>query len=103
MDWKAEYKRRLVSLQDAAGQIKSGEFVGSALAIGACSPDFYDAILDRWEELRDVIISDCVQVRPSRLYDVELMTKLQGHINFDPSFGMPLPESSSKPACRIFT
>ncbi|MGD0397627.1 MAG: acetyl-CoA hydrolase/transferase C-terminal domain-containing protein [Syntrophobacteraceae bacterium] len=90
MDWKEEYKKRLVSLQDAARQIKSGEFVGSALAIGACSPDFYDAILDRWEELRDVIISDCVQVRPSRLYDVELMTKLQGHINFDPSFGMPL-------------
>lgn len=90
MDWKEEYKKRLVSLQDAAKKIKSGEFVGIALGIGACSPDFYHAILDRWEELRDVIISDCVQVRPTKLYDVELMMKLQGHINFDPSFGMPL-------------
>ena len=67
MDWKEEYKKRLVSLQDAAKKIKSGEFVGIALGIGACSPDFYHAILDRWEELRDVIISDSAQVRPTKL------------------------------------
>ena len=71
--------------------------------MGACSPDFFHAILDRWEELRDVIISDTVPVRPTKLYDVELMMKLQGHINYDPSFGMPFPESWSKPVCRIFT
>jgi acyl-CoA hydrolase len=27
MDWKEEYKKRLVSLQDAARKIKSGDFV----------------------------------------------------------------------------
>jgi 4-hydroxybutyrate CoA-transferase len=90
MDWKEEYKKRLVSLEEAARRIKSGDFVGIALAMGACSPDFFHAILDSWEELRDVIICDCVPVRPSKLYDVEFMMKLQGHINYDPCFGMPL-------------
>ena len=38
---------------------------GKSFGVCACSPDFYDAVLYRWEELRDVTISDCVQVRPS--------------------------------------
>ena len=89
MDWKEAYKKKLTSLEAAAGKIKSGDFVGVGLGMGACSPDFFHAILDRWEELRDVIISDSVAVRPSKLYDVELMTRLQDHICYGPSFGMP--------------
>ena len=90
MDWKEEYKKKLISLEAAAGQVKSGDFVGVGLGMGACSPDFYHALLDRWEDLHDVIVSDTVQVRPSKLYDVDFMTKLQGHIDFGPAFGMPL-------------
>jgi 4-hydroxybutyrate CoA-transferase len=90
MDWKEEYRKKLVSLEEAARQIKSGDFIGIGLGIGACSPDFIHAVLDRWEELREVMICDTVPVRPCRLYDVEFMTKLQGHIDYGPSFGMPL-------------
>jgi 4-hydroxybutyrate CoA-transferase len=90
MDWKEEYKRKLGSLEDAAKKIQSGDTVGIGLGIGACSPDMFHAILDRWEELKDVSINDSVPVRPTKLYDFEFMKNLDGHINYNPSFGMPL-------------
>ena len=90
MNLSEEYKKKLVSLEEAAKQIKSGDFVGIGLGAGACSPDFFHALLDRWEELKNVTISDTVPVRPTKLYDLEYMLKLDGHINFHPSFGMPL-------------
>lgn len=90
MNWNEQYKKKLVSLEEAAKQIKSGDFVGVGLGAGACSPDFFHAVLDRWEELKNVTISDTVPVRPTKLYDLEYMLKMDGHINFHPSFGMPL-------------
>jgi 4-hydroxybutyrate CoA-transferase len=90
MNWKEEYEKRVVSLEEAAGKIKSGDFVSTALGIGACSPDFIHAILDRWQELRDVMILDTIPVRQCKLYDVEQIMKMQGHINYGPAFGMPL-------------
>lgn len=96
MNWKEDYKKKVVSLTEAAKQIKSGELVGVGLAIGACSPPMYDAILDRWQELKNVIINDSVQVRPSKLYDPDFMLKLDGHINFSPCFGMPLTRKISE-------
>jgi 4-hydroxybutyrate CoA-transferase len=90
MDWREEYKRKTVSFTDAARQVRSGDFVGIGLGIGACSPAMYDSILDRGQELTDVTISDTVTLRPSRLYDLEFMLKLDGRINYHPSYGMAL-------------
>ncbi|MGA2939536.1 MAG: acetyl-CoA hydrolase/transferase C-terminal domain-containing protein [Syntrophobacteraceae bacterium] len=90
MDWREEYKRKTVSFEEAARQIRSGDFVGVGLGIGACSAAMYDAILDRWQELTNVTISDTIPVRPSRLYDFEFMLNLDGRINYHPAFGMPL-------------
>ncbi|MEN6318922.1 MAG: acetyl-CoA hydrolase/transferase C-terminal domain-containing protein [Syntrophaceae bacterium] len=87
MDWREEYKKKVVSFAEAAKQIKSGDFVGIGLAIGACSPAMFDAILDRWKELEGVRICDSVPVRPSKLYDIEFMSGIDGHVNFDPCFG----------------
>jgi 4-hydroxybutyrate CoA-transferase len=89
-DWREEYKKKTVSLEEAAKQVQSGDFVGTGLAIGACSPDMFDAILDRWEEVKDVTICDSVPVRPCKLYDLEYMLQLDDHINYHPCFGMPL-------------
>jgi hypothetical protein len=50
----------------------------------------YHAILDQWEDLRDIWISDSVQVHPRRLYNLVFMANLQGHINYAPAFGMTL-------------
>ncbi len=87
MSWQEEYKKKVVTFTEAAKQIKSGDFVGIGLAIGSCTPAMFDAILDRWKELKGVRICDSVAVRPSKLYDLEFMSGIDGHINFDPCFG----------------
>lgn len=83
-----EYQQKLISLEEAARQVQSGDVVATGLAIGACSTDMYDAILDRHEELRDVKFFDTVQVRPSKIYDPDYMRNLDGKINFMPGFGI---------------
>jgi 4-hydroxybutyrate CoA-transferase len=87
MDWRDEYRRKVVSMDDAAKQIQSGDIIGIGLGVGACSTEMYQAILDRHDELRDVKIVDAVQVRPSKLYDPEFMASIDGKINFMPGFG----------------
>ncbi|HEU18109.1 MAG TPA: acetyl-CoA hydrolase/transferase family protein [Deltaproteobacteria bacterium] len=87
MMWKEEYKRKMVSQEEAAQQVKSGDIIGIGLGVGACSTDMYHAILDRHEELRGVRILDAVQVRMSKLYDPDFMSSIDGHINYMPGFG----------------
>jgi 4-hydroxybutyrate CoA-transferase len=89
MNVQEEYKKKLISMKEAAQQIRSGDFVGTGLALGSASPAFLDAILDRWKELKGVCISDSVPVRPgTKLYDPEFMASIDGHINYSPAFGM---------------
>lgn len=87
-NWKEHYQKNLVSFEDAAGMVQSGDFVGIALGVGACTPPMYEAILDRHEELSGVVISDAVQLRPTRLYDPEFMGSLLGRIDYCPAFGI---------------
>lgn len=87
MDWKEDYKRKLKSLKEAAQLVRSGDFIGTGLGIGACSAEMYEAILSRYDELNDVKISDAVQVRPSRIYDAAFMKGIDGKINLAPAFG----------------
>jgi len=87
MNWKEQYKKKKVSFEEAANQIRSGDFVGTGLATGSCSPDMFHAILDRWQELKDVQIGDSLPIAPSKLYDVDFMSKIEGHINYSPNYG----------------
>ncbi len=88
MSWQEEYKRKLVSFEDAGKTVESGDMVVTALGVGACSADMYHAILDRHNELENVVISDTVQLRPCKLYDPEFMAQIDGRINHSPAFGM---------------
>jgi len=88
MDWKDEYAKKVVSMEEAAKQVKSGDVVTTALGIGACSGPMYDAILDRHEELKGVRILDAVQVRPTKLYNPKFMASIDGSINYMPGFGI---------------
>lgn len=90
MDWRQIYKSKIVSLEEAAKQVKSGDFVGTGLTPGSCSPDMFHAILDRWKELKGVEICDSLPFAPSKLYDVDFMYKIDGHINYSPAFGTPV-------------
>ena len=88
MSWQDEYKRKVVSMKEAAKMVQSGDFIGIGLGTGSCTTDMFDAILDRWQELKGVRISDTVAIRPSRLYDINFMHGLDGHINYCPAFGV---------------
>lgn len=91
MDYQSEYRRKLISIQEAARKVQSGDIVATGLAVGACSADMYHAILDRHNELEKVLIFDTVQVRPCKLYDPEYMRGLNGQINYMPGFSIATP------------
>lgn len=88
LSWQEEYRRKCVSFAEAAQSVKSGDFISIAIGVGGCSAELYEAILDRHEELRDVSIMDCIQLRPNRLYDPNFMRQIEGHINYVPAFGV---------------
>jgi 4-hydroxybutyrate CoA-transferase len=88
LNWKDSYQQKLTTFEDAAKKVKSGDFVTTALGLGACSAKFFEAILDRYEELHDVCLSDSVQLHPCRLYDPGFMNNLKEHIQYVPAFGM---------------
>ena len=87
MGWKDQYNTKIVSFEEAAKQVKSGDFVGTGLALGSCSPEMFHAILDRRQELERVQIGDSLPVMDSKLYDTEFMSGIDGRINYNPCFG----------------
>jgi len=98
----AEYKNKLRTFEEAASLVKSGDLVLTGQALGGCSPEFYDALLARHEELRDVVLMDILQLRPSKVYDPEYMAQFDGHINYWNSFGVGMVRkinSSKVPDC----
>ena len=102
MDWREEYKKKLVSMEEMAKQIKSGDIIGVAMAISMCSPDVYNAILARAEELRDVKILDAVPIRPCKLYDPKFMATIDGHINYVSAFFSPGARAQGQPNTADF-
>jgi len=98
-NWREEYKRKLISFTDAAAQVKTGDFISTALGVGACSPQFYEAVLDRGEQLENVLIMDSLQLRPTRLYDPVFMRTLDGRINYIPTFAIDTVRSSYADNC----
>ncbi len=88
LNWKDEYNSKKTSYDEAAKCVKSGDFISTPLAVGACSGQMLDAIIERHEELQDVIISDSLQIYPSKLYNPEFMAQLDGRITYAPVFGI---------------
>ncbi len=88
LKWKDDYNKKKTTHEEAAKVIKSGDYISVPLAVGACSGKMLDAIVDRHEELRDVIISDSMQIYPSKLYDPKFMAEIDGRINYAPVFGI---------------
>ncbi len=85
---KIEYQKKLISIEEAARTVQSGDVIGTGLAIGAGSPEIFNAILDRYEELHDVRILDTIGLYPFKFLDPEFMIKLDGHINYMPAFSI---------------
>jgi len=86
--WKKQYQAKLISIEEAAQKVKSGDVIGTGLAIGSGSPDIFHAILDRWQELKGVRILDTIGLYPFKFQDPEYMLPLDGHINYMPGFSI---------------
>jgi 4-hydroxybutyrate CoA-transferase len=89
MDWREDYKRKVVSKEEMAKQIKSGDFIMTGLALGNATPGIYQAILDRAEELKGVRICDAVPVYPNKALSPDYMKNLDGRINHVSGFFSP--------------
>jgi 4-hydroxybutyrate CoA-transferase len=70
MDWRDQYKEKLITAQQAAGMIRSGQRV--LISLGTVEPQYIaNALCDRWRELRDVEILTSNTMKPYAWFDKE--------------------------------
>ncbi len=85
MDWKEDYKKKLVTAEKAVSVIKSGDRVG--MAGGSSQPiDIVNALCKRKDELKDVTLTSGISIYPYELFKPEF----KGHINFVSLFVGPM-------------
>lgn len=96
---KEEYKRKLISFEEAARLVQDGDFISTALGATGVSPEFYEALLDRYAEVRGVKVMDSLQLKPSRLYDPAFMKPIEEHVLFTPTFGAARVREAYKANC----
>lgn len=56
MSWREDYQRKLVSVEEAAKFIKSGDHLIASPG-GSCPVDFLTKLADRIDELKDVTLT----------------------------------------------
>lgn len=85
MSWRKIYKNKLVSVEEAAEKIESGDrcWINCTTAI---PPNLCDAIADRYEELKDVNMFSALNIYPLKIYTDP---KYIGHINYHSFFFGP--------------
>jgi 4-hydroxybutyrate CoA-transferase len=69
MGWQEKYKRKLISVEDAAKLVKSGDVILSALGLGEPSMAIPTAITARKDELKNVTVGSALQIRPYPWYE----------------------------------
>ena len=71
MSWREYYNSRLMSAQEAAKIVKSGDCFWTPLLLGQPSMLIMDAIADRKDELKDVEYINCLTLRPYKIFKPE--------------------------------
>jgi len=85
MDWEKEYRKKLVSVEEAAAQIKSGDNI--AMSAGPSTPvDLISAIAKRYKELKDMTVFSGLLIN---LLDY-LKAEYKGHIKHHTIFAGPV-------------
>ena len=91
-----EYKHKLISLEEAASKIQSGQTVG--IAIAASEPvGLLAELANRAEQLADVTTWTCLPMRP---YDIFLKPEMDGHI-FNENWFYGAPDRKVHPEGRV--
>jgi 4-hydroxybutyrate CoA-transferase len=85
MDWKEDYKKKLVTAEKAVSVIKSGDRI--AMPGGSSQPiDVVNALGKRKDELKDVTLTSGISMYPFEIFKPEF----KGHINFVSLFVGPM-------------
>jgi 4-hydroxybutyrate CoA-transferase len=71
MSWQEIYKSRLMTAQEAARIVQSGDCMWTPLLLGQPSMLIMDAIADRKDELRNVEYINCLTLRPYKIFKPE--------------------------------
>jgi 4-hydroxybutyrate CoA-transferase len=71
MSWQDIYKSRLMTAQEAAKIVQSGDFMWTPLLLGQPGMAIMDAIADRKDELKDVEYLNCLTLRPYKIFKPE--------------------------------
>jgi 4-hydroxybutyrate CoA-transferase len=71
MSWQEIYKSRLMTAQEAAKIVQSGDCMWTPLLLGQPSMLIMDAIADRKDELRNVEYINCLTLRPYKIFKPE--------------------------------
>ena len=85
MDWKEDYKRKLVTAETAVSGIKSGDRIAMGGGISA-PPDIVNALAQRYLELENVTLVSGITMYMLEVFKPEM----RGHINFKTLFMGPL-------------
>ncbi len=89
MDWREHYREKLVTAQQAAAMIKSGQRVVTSLA--TAEPQYLiNALCDRWQELRDVEIMASNTMKPYPWFDKERSSAFKIHASYLSGYSRPL-------------
>jgi 4-hydroxybutyrate CoA-transferase len=71
MSWKEYYKSRVMTAQEAAKLVQSGDCLWTPLALGQPSMAMMDAVADRKDELKNVEYINCLTLRPYKIFQPE--------------------------------
>lgn len=85
MDWKEDYKRKLVSAEEAVKHIKSGDVIAMGGGPSA-PPDIVSALCGRYREIKNVTLVTGITMYLFDLFKPEY----RGHIEFKTVFMGPL-------------
>lgn len=88
MNWKLDYDNKLISLDELAAKINSGDTISIGFGVSGPSAQVTDAILERYKELENVRICDVVLVKPGKLVDPQFMASIDGKINYMSAFSL---------------
>ena len=89
MNWREQYRNKLVTAKQAAGMIKSGQRVLTTLA--TTEPQYIaNALCDRWQELRDVEIVTSNTMKPYPWFDKERSSAFKILASYLSGYSRPL-------------
>ena len=89
MDWRDQCREKLITAQQAAGMIRSGQRV--LIGLGTVEPqNIAAALCDRWQELHDVEIFTSNTMRPYPWFDKEKSVAFKIHAGYLSPISRPL-------------